>query len=96
MESLSFKWKQADWWNWHQKHKAIIRCPQCNARHYPTRLDNKKLAEDGRYGVACGCGLHYWVMDGGSDLIIRRYRDGETNGVFGCGKGRSGSGSGRA
>lgn len=63
--------------SWNKKYKVVIRCPDCNARHYPTRLDNKSLADNGAYMVHCGCGLNYWVLDKDKDLVIRRYRNGE-------------------
>lgn len=66
-------------WKWHAKYKVIIRCPQCNARHYPTRLDWKHLSEDGFYAVRCGCGYEYRIKEGKEALVISggRYQNGK-------------------
>ena len=71
MERLSQRSKQ---WAWHNKYKVVIRCPRCDARHYPTRIDNKHLQEDKQYEVKCGCGHRYWVVDGKTYLYIKENR----------------------
>lgn len=61
------------------KLRSVIRCPQCNARHYPTRIDRKHLDADGYYDVECGCGYVYKIKDLKRTLVIsgRRYDDGQ-------------------
>lgn len=60
-------------------YKSVIRCPKCNARHYPTRIDRKHLDADGYYDVECGCGYVYKIKDLKRTLVIsgRRYDDGQ-------------------
>lgn len=60
-------------------YKSVIRCPKCNARHYPTRIDRKHLEADKYYEVVCGCGYVYRIKDLKRTLVIsgRRYDDGK-------------------
>lgn len=78
MGFLSQKWKNNEAWkNWRNKYKIVIRCPRCNARHYPNRADNKNMEETGQYCVYCGCGHKYFVVDGATNLYIKEYRNGQ-------------------
>lgn len=81
MGFLSQKWNHDKAWSeWRNKYKMTIRCPKCNARHYPTRTDNRYLENDGQYMVKCsgrGCNHKYWVVDGKTHLYIKEYRNGQ-------------------
>lgn len=63
------------WYKDFQKYKAIIKCPICNAKHYPVRYETKRLHEFGEYDVLCNCGQKYKVKMGTMGVIIRRNRD---------------------
>lgn len=58
-----------------RRFKTVIRCPKCNARHYPTRLDRKHLNEDKYYDIVCGCGYTYRIKDMNRTLVISSRRD---------------------
>lgn len=59
--------------------KSVIRCPQCNARHYQTRSDRKDLDAYGYYDVHCSCGYIYRIKALKDTLIIsgRRVDNGQ-------------------
>ena len=51
-------------------YKSVIRCPKCNARYYPTRIDRKHLESDKYYDVKCGCGYVYRIKDLKRTIVI--------------------------
>lgn len=59
---------------WNGLSPRKIRCPECNARHFPNRNDTKRYVEEGSYAVVCGCGCEYQVVKKDKYGIIRRVK----------------------
>lgn len=59
---------------WRKKYKIVLRCPQCNAQHYWTRLDRVHLQKFGKTEIICNCGKHYWIMEHENYLTIREVK----------------------